>query len=157
METLNPEVARREIKVTKVLAAPLSLVWDAWTSAEQIAVWWGPNGFTNTIHTMNVQPDGEWRLTMQGPDGKTYPNKSKFLEVVYLKKIVFEHYNPNYLATILFTSVGKETLIEWSMIFETPELFETVVRVFKADEGLQQNVDKLENYLKTKLYYEQSK
>jgi hypothetical protein len=33
------------------------------------------------------------------------------------------------------------------MLFETTELFETVVKVFKADEGLKQNVEKLTVYL----------
>ena len=41
--------------------------------------------------------------------------------------------------------------MEWAMGFETPELFETVVKVFKADEGLKQNVEKLENYLEQKM------
>lgn len=148
MESLNNEVTNRGIRVTKVLSAPLALVWNAWTKAEQIANWWGPDGFTNTIHTMEVMPDGEWRLTMHGPDGKTYPNRSKFLEIVHQKKIIFEHFNPNYVATIIFTSEGDQTLIDWSMVFETTQLFETVVKVFKADEGLYQNVEKLENYLK---------
>lgn len=150
MESLNNEVTNRRIHVTKVLSAPLALVWGAWTKAEQIAVWWGPDGFTNTIHTMSVEQNGEWRLTMHGPDGKTYPNRSKFLEVVDQKKIVFEHFNPNYIATIIFEPQGKETLLHWSVVFETPELFETVVKVFKADEGLHQNVEKLEKYLKQK-------
>jgi hypothetical protein len=29
--------------------------------------------------------------------------------------------------------------MEWTMLFKTTELFETVVEVFKADEGLKQN------------------
>jgi hypothetical protein len=33
--------------------------------------------------------------------------------------------------------------MEWTVLFETTELFETVVKVFKADEGLNQNVEKL--------------
>lgn len=94
---------------------------------------------------------GEWRLTMHGPDGKRYPNKSVFIEIVPFKKIVFQHFNPNYVATIVFHPKEKETLMEWTMLFETTELFETVVKVFKADEGLNQNVEKLENYIKQKI------
>ncbi len=41
--------------------------------------------------------------------------------------------------------------MEWTMLFETTELFEKVVRVFKADDGLNQNAERLENYLKQKV------
>lgn len=96
-------------------------------------------------------PGGEWRLTMHGNDGKNYPNRSMFVEIVPFKKIVFQHFNPNYLATIVFEPKEKETLMQRTMQFETTELFETVVKVFKADEGLSQNVEKLERYLEQKI------
>lgn len=147
MENQNTETANREISITKMLNAPVELVWEAWTKPDQIAKWWGPAGFTNTIHKMDVAAGGEWRLTMHGPDGKNYINKSEFIEIDPLKKIVFQHYNPNYLAAIVFEPKGKDTLMEWTAQFETAELFETVVKVFKADEGFKQNVEKLENYL----------
>ncbi len=41
--------------------------------------------------------------------------------------------------------------MECTMLFETTELFETVVNVFKADEGLKQNAEKLTAYIETQL------
>ncbi len=111
------DVISRELRITKMLTAPVELVWEVWTTPEHIANWWGPNGFTNIIHKMDVVAGGEWRLTMRGPDGKTYPNKSRFLEIMPFKKIVFEHFNPNYIATILFEPIGKETKLDWTMLF----------------------------------------
>ena len=151
MKKANNNTANREMHITRMLNAPIDLVWEVWTNPEHIANWWGPSGYTNTIHKMEVIAGGEWRLTMHGPDGKDYPNKSMFIEIVPLKKIVFQHFNPNYIATIIFEPKEKETLLEWAMLFETIELFETVIKVFKADEGLHQNVEKLENYLKQKI------
>ena len=149
MKTVHDDITNRELRITKTLNAPIALVWEVWTKPEHIARWWGPNGFTNTIHTMDVIDGGEWRLTMRGPDGKNYPNKSVFVEIVAEEKIVFQHFNPNYLATVMFTPKEKDTFVEWTMRFETAELFETVVKVFKADEGLNQNVEKLTAYLET--------
>lgn len=151
MKETNNDTAVRSMRVTKILSAPIGQVWEVWTKPEHIAAWWGPNGFTNTIHKMDVAAGGEWRMTMLGPDGKTYLNKSMFVEIVPHKKIVFQHFNPNYMATIIFEPTEKETFMEWTMLFETIELFETVVNVFKADEGLNQNVEKLETYLKQKI------
>lgn len=48
-------------------------VYDAWTRPELIAEWYGPEGFTNEIHEMDVRPDGNYRLTMHAPDGSKYP------------------------------------------------------------------------------------
>ena len=148
MELSDSSAGNRSISIHKHLPARVDIVWNVWVEPQHIANWWGPEGFTNTIHKMEVTPQGEWRLTMHGPDGKRFPNRSIFIEIVPLNKIVFQHFNPHYLATIIFEPNGNETLLDWTMEFETPELFETIVKVFKADKGLEQNVEKLENYLK---------
>lgn len=151
MKTAKDNTTNRQLRITEMINAPVELVWKVWTNPKHVAQWWGPNGFTNTIHTMEVAEAGEWRLTMHGPDGKNYPNKSVFVEIVRQKKIVFQHFNPDYIATIIFTPVEKQTFLEWTMLFETTEMFETVVKVFKADEGLKQNVEKLTAYIETLL------
>ena len=138
----------RELLLTRLLNAPIELVWEVWTNPEHIAQWWGPNGFTNTITTMDVQPGGEWDLIMHGPDGTDYKNKSVFKEVIPHKKIVYEHISgPKFLATIEFDARGDKTFIQWHMLFESKEQFIQVVKTFKADEGLKQNVEKLDHYL----------
>lgn len=133
--------------MTRLLKAPIELVWEVWTNPEHIAKWWGPEGFTTTMHAMDLKPGGEWRLTMHGPDGKNYPNRSEFVEVVPLQKIVYQHYNPDFVTTVIFEPQGKQTKLDWTMQFESTDMLDTVVKVFKADKGLEQNGDKLEQYL----------
>jgi uncharacterized protein YndB with AHSA1/START domain len=138
----------REIFISRTLDAPVELVWEVWTKPEHIASWWGPNGFTNTINTMDVTPGGEWNLVMHGPDGTDYKNKSIFKEVILYKKIVYEHISsPRFVSTINFEAQGEQTFINWHMLFETSEQFIQVVKTFKADEGLKQNIEKLNVYL----------
>ena len=144
MESNNKD---REISITRTLNAPVDLVWEAWTTPEHIAQWWGPNGFTNTISKMDMQPGGEWLLVMHGPDGTDYKNKSVFKEIIPHKKIVFDHVAPNFTATIEFEARGDKTFLKWHMLFESAELFIQVVKTFKADEGLKQNVEKFQAYL----------
>ena len=144
MESNNKD---REISITRTLNAPIDLVWEAWTTPEHIAQWWGPNGFTNTISKMDMQPGGEWLLVMHGPDGTDYKNKSVFKEIIPHKKIVFDHVAPNFTATIEFEAQGDKTFLNWHMLFESAELFIQVVKTFKADEGLKQNVEKFQVYL----------
>jgi hypothetical protein len=140
--------ADREIRISRLLNAPIELVWKVWTDPDHIKNWWGPNGFTNTISKMEVREGGEWDLVMHGPDGTNYKNKSVFKEVVKHKKIVYEHVSaPKFIATIQFNAIGSQTNIDWHMLFESKEQFIQVVKTFKADEGLKQNIEKLGNYL----------
>lgn len=138
----------REIIVERTLNAPVELVWEAWTKPEHIANWWGPNGFTNTISKMDIRLGGEWDLVMHGPDGTDYKNKSIFREVIPFKKLVYEHVTgPHFFATITFEEQGEQTHLKWHMLFDTKEQFIQVVKTFKADEGLKQNIEKLIVYL----------
>lgn len=138
----------RELRITRLLNAPVELVWEVWTDPEHLKNWWGPNGFSNTITRMDVVTGGEWDLVMHGPDGTDYKNKSMFTEVIRYKKLVYEHISaPKFTATVEFESRGEQTFLSWHMLFETREQFIQVVKTFRADEGLKQNVEKLSVYL----------
>ena len=90
MENKHTDTKDRELLISRKLNAPVDLVWEAWSHAEHIAQWWGPDGFTTTITKMDMRPGGEWNLVMHGPDGTDYDNKSIFREIVPLKKIVYD-------------------------------------------------------------------
>jgi len=145
---IKNDTSDRELIITRLLNAPRELVWDVFTTPEHIKNWWGPNGFTNTIDKMDVKPGGEWEFVMHGPDGTDYKNKSIYKEIVRPERIVFEHVSgPKFIATITFTAEGNKTHLKWHMLFESAEQFQQVVKTFKADEGLKQNIVKLEEYL----------
>lgn len=38
-------------------------------------------------------------MTLHGPDGTNYPNSSVSKEIISLKKIVFEHFNPHFITS----------------------------------------------------------
>ncbi len=132
----------------RILQAPVELVWRVWTDPEHVARWWGPEGFTNTISRMDVEPGGHWQLVMHGPDGTDYKNHSVFVDIETHKRIVFDHVSgPVFRATIEFQDLGRTTEIRWTMQFKSPEQLREVINVFKADIGLQQNLDKMSLYL----------
>jgi uncharacterized protein YndB with AHSA1/START domain len=147
MENAKSNTAERELTISRTINAPVALVWEVWTQPEHIVNWWGPNGFTNTITLMDVRPGGEWNLVMHGPDGTDYKNKSIFKEVVLHKKIVFDHFFPNFTTTVEFEALGDKTHLTWHMLFESKEQFIAVVKAHKADESLKQNIEKMEVYL----------
>ena len=147
----NNDYTGRQIAITRLLNAPLDLVWQVWTKPEHIANWWGPTGFTNTISKMEVKPGGAWEHILHGPDGTDHINKVRFIEVVKHERLVFEHLSkPWHLTTVTFTAEGNKTRLHWLMLFETTQDFDFVVKVHKADVGLGQNIEKMERYMLNK-------
>jgi uncharacterized protein YndB with AHSA1/START domain len=139
----------REMVLTRSLDAPVKMVWDAYTKPEQVALWWGPKGFTNTIHEMVVKPGGLWRLTMHGPDGKDYPNRIEFIEVVEQKRLVYHHgddKNPRkFHVTTDFIAEGSQTKIVNRMRFPTAAECAAIKKF--AIEGYHSTTDRLIEHL----------
>ena len=153
MSDKNNRAKEKKLQAVKVFKVPSDLMWKVWTDPEHIVNWWGPDGFTSTIHKMDFQEKGEWKLTLHGPDGTNYPNRSIFREIIPFKKIVFEHFNPHFITTILFEPKDEDTQLDWSMLFDTDEMGDIIIKAHKAEEGLKQNIERLEKYL-SKLYSE---
>lgn len=147
----NPS-SKRELSISRLLNAPRELVWEVWTNPEHIQHWWGPTGFTNSISKMEVKPGGEWEFIMHGPDGIDYKNKHVYKEIIKPEKIVLEHVTgPKFTMTVTFEEQGDKTLVKIHSLFESAEQLQEVIKVFKADEGMKQNVDRLEAYIRSQV------
>jgi uncharacterized protein YndB with AHSA1/START domain len=146
--------ADREIILSRLFDAPRELVWEVWTDPNHVANWWGPNGFTSTIHEMDVRPSGVWHLTMHGPDGRDYPNKSIFKEVIKFERIVFSHGGgtkggpgANFEAIWTFEEQGGKTMVTIRSLFPTKAERDQVVKFYNAIEGGKQTLGRLAEYL----------
>jgi uncharacterized protein YndB with AHSA1/START domain len=134
----------REIVATRVFDAPRELVFDLWTDPHHIAQWWGPNGFTTTIHEMDLRPGGAWRFVLHGPDGTDYRNEIVYVEVVRPERIVYDHVSaPKFRSTATFDDEGGRTKLTVRMLFETAALRDKTARQFGAVEGLNQTLGRL--------------
>jgi uncharacterized protein YndB with AHSA1/START domain len=153
--SLKATTADREIVISRVFDAPREVVWDAWTDPKQVVQWWGPRGFTTTIHEMDVRPGGAWRHTMHGPDGANYPGKSVFSEVVKPERIVLTHsggkeggLEVNFKSTWTFEAEGDQTRVTIRMVFDSAEAREFVVKEHGAIEGGKQTLQRLGEYMR---------
>lgn len=136
LDAVTPD---REIVTSRVFDAPREVVWDAFTDPAQVVQWWGPRGFTTTIHEMDVRPGGRWRHTMHGPDGTDYPNASVFQEIGKPERIVYSHGGgkeggpgASFVATWTFAAQGEKTLLTGRMVFAEAAARELVVREYGA-------------------------
>jgi uncharacterized protein YndB with AHSA1/START domain len=158
------DTSDREIVIIRVFDAPRELIWEAWTDPERVVKWWGPTGFTTTIHEMDVRPGGVWRHTMRGPDGTEYPNKSIFIEVVKPERIVYSHGGgtkgapgANFEATWTFEAEGNKTRLTLRSVFPSAAARDLVIKTYNAVEGGKQTLSRLaEKLAKTPLIIERT-
>jgi len=151
MEQKSKTISKRsanELAITRILNAPRELVWEVWTNPEHIAKWWGPNGFTNTIHKMEVKEGGEFNFIMHGPDGTDYPNKIVFNKLVKPELITYSHISaPKFDVTVTFKKYGDKTKVKIVMLFNSAEDYDVAVNIHGAKEGLKQHVGRLKNFV----------
>lgn len=127
---------------SKLLSASPSEVFAAMKDPGRIAKWWGPAGFTSTIHEFEFRPGGKWLLTMHGPDGKDYPNESRFTRIEADKFFEIEHFSGHHfrLSIELLPQAGGTEVI-WRQTFDTVEHYQRIAQ-FVASAN-QQNLERL--------------
>lgn len=136
--------AAREIATTRLFDAPRELVWRMWTEPEHVKHWWGPRGFTNTIHQMDVRPGGMWKFIMHGPDGTNYRNEITYTEIVPPERLSYFHGPyPRFDVEVTFADEGGKTRIHMRMVFESAAERDKVVEKFGAVEGMHQTLERL--------------
>jgi uncharacterized protein YndB with AHSA1/START domain len=54
--------------IERVWQAPIDLVWKLWTSADGIAAWFGPKGFSVEVTELELEPGGTFTYTMNATD-----------------------------------------------------------------------------------------
>lgn len=137
---------------TRILDAPRELVWEVWTDPEHIKQWWGPEGFTLTIHSMDVAAGKQWRFIMHG-HGQDYDNKIDYLEVVKPSLLVYKHGDDNddisFTVRVTFEELDDKTFLTMRSVFASEELIAKLNREVNAIEGGKQTLNKLEAYIKT--------
>jgi uncharacterized protein YndB with AHSA1/START domain len=146
-----PKSKSNEIHITRIYDAPVKAVWDAWTDPDQVGKWWGPRGFTITTHTKDLRPGGTWKYTMHGPDGKDWPNITKYYEVEKHTRLVYDHGATEdrpamFRVTVTFAEHKGKTTMGMTMALETPEKAEETRKMIKMAGG-NSTWDRLAEYL----------
>ena len=57
------------VSITREFAAPLSLVWDAYTKPEILDQWWAPKPWSSKTKIMNFEVGGRRFYAMVSPEG----------------------------------------------------------------------------------------
>lgn len=135
-------VENRSDSRIKLIAASPAEVFAAMRDPVRVARWWGPAGFSSTMHQFEFKPGGRWILTMHGPDGKDYPNESRFARIEVDRALEIEHLSGHhFVLTIELERRGESTEVRWRQTFDTVEEFDRVAPFIAT--ANEQNLERL--------------
>ena len=69
------------LEMTRVLPAAPSVVFAAFSGANELSKWWGPQGFTTPSVEVDPRVGGAYRIEMQAPEGDPFHLTGEFREV----------------------------------------------------------------------------
>jgi uncharacterized protein YndB with AHSA1/START domain len=143
----------REIVLCRVIAAPRTRVFEAFTDPSQITRWFGPEGFTTETLEIDIREGGRWRFIYTGPDGTRWENRMVFLRVEAPGLLEFEHGSDvdddpgRFHVTITFDAQGDgKCVLTMRQLHPTKEQRAAVIG-FGAVELGYQTLDKLARHL----------
>ncbi len=129
-----------------IIASPEEIL-ATFRDPDRLARWWGPSGFTNTFHTFDFHPGGEWTFTMHGPNGGDYANHCRF-DRIGPEGVQLTHLGSFHVFTLVISlePAGGETQLTWRQTFEDPAEFARLKPVLSKFN--EENLDRLEAELK---------
>jgi uncharacterized protein YndB with AHSA1/START domain len=67
MSEITVNVQKEDIVITRILDAPIELVWKAWTDPEYVKRWWGPKYYTSPTCKIDLRVGGRYIFGMWAP------------------------------------------------------------------------------------------
>jgi uncharacterized protein YndB with AHSA1/START domain len=137
------------LEIERVLPASRDVVFAAFTDPQQLAKWWGPEGFTIPSLDFETRVGGRYRIEMQPPEGESFHLTGEFGEVDPPERLAFtfvwEPADPDdveTLVTLAFKDSGDSTEVHL-----TQGQFKTEERLALHRDGWGDSFDKLERLL----------
>ncbi len=139
----------RILELKRVVPAAPSVVFGAFSAADELAEWWGPKGFTVTSLEFKPRVGGSYRIEMQPPEGDPFYLTGEFREVDSPARLVFtfvyEDPDPDdveTLAELSFRDLGESTEVVFA---QGP--FKTEARRELHRNGWTDSFDRLEQFI----------
>jgi uncharacterized protein YndB with AHSA1/START domain len=140
-----------ELAIRRFLPAPREAAFAAFTEPDELAKWWGPEGFSVPSLDFNPRVGASYRIEMQPPEGDAFSLTGEFREVEAPSRLAFtfawEPPDPDdveTLANLSLRDLGGSTEVAF-----VQGRFKTEERRALHEGGWSDSFDKLERLLST--------
>lgn len=86
---MTASAAEQTLILSHLFKAPRETVFEAWTQAEVIAQWFGPEGFKVLKAISNPTVGGTYEIVIESPDGKTIKHYGEYVDVAAPQILTF--------------------------------------------------------------------
>ncbi|QND52425.1 SRPBCC domain-containing protein [Phyllobacterium sp. 628] len=146
----SPKGNDRELTITRIVDAPIGLVFKAWSQPEHIVRWWGPKDFTCPSCEMDFRTGGAYRNSIRSPDGEDAWMVGLYQEIIEPSRIAFTfawedtdgQCGPQSLVTLTLNEEGNRT----KLVFHQAA-FATVEDRDSHQNGWTECMERLEDYV----------
>ena len=143
----------REIVITRVVAAPRGLVFEAYTNPEHPPHWMlGPEGWSMPVCEIDLRVGGTWRFVWRRSDGAEMEMRGVYQEIVPPERLVStESWGgewPETLNTLLLSEEDGRTTITQRVLYPSKEARDAALKT-GMQEGMAQSFDRLAEYVAT--------
>lgn len=138
-------MANNSVSFHRVLTAPPEKVFRAFTEPGAMASWLPPYGFVCTVHEMNVQEGGTYKMSFQNfTTGNSHSFGGKYIEIKPNEFLKYSNKfdNPN-LPGEMFTSVWLQKVSVGTEIRILQENIPAMIPVEMCYLGWQESLEKL--------------
>lgn len=152
-----------QVVITRVVAAPRRLVFDAWTNPKYVPRWLsGLEGWTMPVCEIDLRPGGSFHYVWRGADGSEMGMRGSYKEIVPPERLVStETWGPEMrppgsevvewpetLNTLVLTEVGGRTTITLTVTYPSKAARDAALQTGMKD-GMDQGFTRLDTVLKT--------
>jgi uncharacterized protein YndB with AHSA1/START domain len=143
----------RELVITRVVDAPRTLVFEAWTSPEHLPQWMvGPTGWTMPVCEVDLRPGGSWHFVWRQSDGTEMEMRGVYREIAPPERLVStESWGgdwPETLNTVTLTEEDGKTTITQTVLYPSKEARDAALQTGMR-EGMSLSFDRLAEHVRT--------
>jgi len=92
MTTPSQNLKKEDLLITRIIDAPLELVWRAWTEPERVMRWWGPKDYTSPTCKIDLREGGKYVFCMRAPaeqGGQVSYSAGVYRKIIPMQRLEF--------------------------------------------------------------------
>jgi uncharacterized protein YndB with AHSA1/START domain len=137
----------------RLVGAPPSLVFEAWTEPDHLRHWWGPRGFALVVCESDLRVGGQYRFVQRTPDGEEHGFRGQYREVErphrLVRTFVYEGApEQESVETVTFERERRGTLVTGESVFPSFAALDLYTRA-GMEFGMRESHQRLDGWLET--------